>query len=266
MNETTGEIQPFRIDVPQAALDDLQGRLRHTRWPDVAPGDDWSYGVARSRVQELVRYWVDEYEWRQQKARLNAFAQGLTTIEGQRIHFLHAGSPEPDALPLVLTHGWPGSVVEFLGVIGPLIDPRAHGADPADAFHVVAPSLPGYGFSGPTTEEGWDSQRIARAWVELMHRLGYDRFGVQGGDWGSIVSPDIGRAAPDRVVGVHVNALVTPIPQDPSAMEALTDDERVRVELIRRWYRERSGYAAIQATRPPSPGVPAKRSLRSFVG
>ncbi|MCW2638333.1 MAG: putative hydrolase, partial [Dactylosporangium sp.] len=185
------DIHPFRIDVPEADLDDLRDRLSRTRWPDELPGVGWSYGVPLQRLKELTEYWRTKYDWRAYEAVLNDFPQFTTAIDGQNVHFLHVRSPEPDALPLILTHGWPGSVAEFLDVIRPLSDPRAHGGDPADAFHVVAPSIPGYGFSGPTTATGWDVPRIARAWAELMRRLGYQRYGAQGGDWGARISPEL---------------------------------------------------------------------------
>ena len=174
------EIRPFRIDVPQADLDDLRDRLARTRWPDELPGLGWSRGVPLAYLRQLAAYWADGYDWRKHEARLNQYPQFTTTIDGANIHFLHVRSPEPDALPLILTHGWPGSVVEFLKVIGPLSDPRAHGGDPADAFHLVIPSLPGYGLSGPTREPGWTTGRVARAWAQLMARLGYHRYGAQG--------------------------------------------------------------------------------------
>ncbi|MEV4089545.1 epoxide hydrolase, partial [Nonomuraea fuscirosea] len=174
-------IDPFRIDIPQADLDDLRDRLGRTRWPDELPGAGWSYGVPTSYARELAEYWRTTYDWRAQEAALNAYPQFTTEIDRQTVHFMHVRSPEPDALPLIITHGWPGSIAEFMKVIGPLTDPRAHGGDPADAFHVVAPSLPGFGFSGPTRETGWNLRRVARAWAELMRRLGYDRYGAQGG-------------------------------------------------------------------------------------
>ncbi|WP_308403675.1 epoxide hydrolase family protein [Streptomyces niphimycinicus] len=192
-------------------------------------------------------------DWRAQEARLNAFPQFTTEIDGQRGHFLHIRSPEPDALPLLITHGWPGSVAEFTEVIGPLTDPRGHGADPADAFHVVIPSLPGFAFSAPPREPGWGIRRIATAWTELMRRLGYERYGTQGGDFGSLISPEVARVAPSRVVGVHVNALVTVGAADPADLavpEELTPAERSRLAARERRYRELSGYAAIQGTRP----------------
>src|SRR5262249_11299974 len=170
------------------------------------PGVDWSRGVPVDSLRRLSDYLRTGYDWRRQEARLNGFPQFLTEVDGATVHFLHVRSPEPGALPLILTHGWPGSVVEFLDVIGPLADPRAHGGDPADAFHVVVPSIPGFGFSGPVHEAGWNVQRVARTWAELMRRLGYERYGAQGGDLGALVSPELGRIAPERVAGVHVNA------------------------------------------------------------
>ncbi|WP_332835808.1 epoxide hydrolase [Mycetocola zhujimingii] len=185
-------IRPFRVEVAQAQLDDLRRRLEVTRWPDELPGVGWSYGVPVGYLRDLAEYWRTSFDWRAWEATLNRFPQFTTTIDGQTIHFLHVRSPEPHALPLILTHGWPGSIVEFLHVLGPLTDPRSHGGDPADAFHVVAPSIPGFGFSGPTTEPGWNIERVARAWAELMARLGYDRYGAQGGDSGSVISPASG--------------------------------------------------------------------------
>jgi hypothetical protein len=205
-NSPDTEITAFHIDIPQAALDDLHGRLDAARWPDELPGVGWNYGIPLGYLRELAHYWRAEYDWREHEAALNKIPQFTTVIDGQRVHFLHVRSPEPDALPLVLTHGWPGSVVEFVDLIGPLTDPAAHGGDRADAFDVVVPALPGFGFSGPTREKGWNTARVAAAWAELMSRLGYSRYGAQGGDMGAFVSPELGRLAPDRVVGVHVNA------------------------------------------------------------
>jgi pimeloyl-ACP methyl ester carboxylesterase len=244
------EIRPFRIDIPQRDLDDLRERLARTRWPDQLPGVGWSYGVPLDHVKELARYWRDGYDWRRQEAELNGLPQFTTTIDGQNVHFLHVPSPEPGALPLILTHGWPGSVAEFLDVIGPLTDPRAHGGDAADAFHVVAPSTPGFAFSGPTAETGWGVPRIAAAWAELMSRLGYQRYGAQGGDFGSLISPELGRVDTPHVAGVHVNALVTAPSGDSDDMSGLTEGERARLQGLELWHRERSGYATIQATRP----------------
>jgi pimeloyl-ACP methyl ester carboxylesterase len=244
------DIRPYRIDIPQADLDDLHERLSRTRWPDSLPGVGWSYGVPVSRVKELADHWRTGYDWRAHEAELNAFPQFTTVIDGQDVHFLHVRSPEPDALPLILSHGWPSTVADFQRLVGPLTDPRAYGGDPADAFHVVAPSLPGYGFSGPTRETGWDVTRIARAWAALMGRLGYSSYGAQGGDWGARISPQLARVDPSHVAGVHANAFVALPSGDPAEMEGLTPTERERLAGLGRWREERSGYAQIQSTRP----------------
>ncbi|WP_018787173.1 epoxide hydrolase family protein [Micromonospora sp. CNB394] len=249
----TEEITPFRIDISQDRLDDLRNRLDQTCWPTPLPGDDWDTGVPTGWLRELTEHWRTGYDWRAAEAQLNVYPQFTTTIDGQRIHFLHVRSPEPDALPLVLTHGWPGSVVEFLDLIGPLTDPAAHGGEQSDAFHLVIPSLPGFGFSGPTVEAGWDTDRIARAWAELMRRLGYHRYGAHGGDIGAAVSPQLGRVAPDRVAGVHVNGGPGPMPPLPLAEEdlaTLSDVERDRIRRIEAFMQEEFGYIAIQSTRP----------------
>jgi pimeloyl-ACP methyl ester carboxylesterase len=257
MNEssrTDAEIRPFRIDIPQQDLDDLQNRLARTRLPDELPGVGWDYGAPLGYVQELAEYWRTGYDWRIWEAKLNSYPQFTTAIDAQNIHFLHVRSSEPDALPLILTHGWPGSVAEFMEIIGPLTDPRAHGGDPADAFHVVAPSLPGFGLSGPTRQAGWTEQRVAEAWAELMRRLGYERYGAQGGDVGAGVSPNVGRVAPDKVVGVHVNAATVGFmpfpPLEESELEELSDIEKARVERIGQFMGDMFGYAQIQSTRP----------------
>ena len=251
---TDTAIRPFRIGVPQADLDDLRERLQRTRWPDELPDIGWSRGVPLGYLHGLAAYWRDGYDWRKHEAALNEHPQFTTTIDGANVHFLHVRSPEPDALPLVLTHGWPGSVVEFLDVIGPLTDPRAHGGDPADAFHLVIPSIPGYGFSGPTHEAGWTTDRVAKAWAELMARLGYGRYGAQGGDWGALVSPELGRIDPDHVVGVHVNAATVGFipfgPVDPEELATFTGAEKTRLERLNRFLADMNGYFQIQATRP----------------
>ncbi|HEY1176168.1 MAG TPA: epoxide hydrolase [Phytomonospora sp.] len=243
--------RPFHLDVPEAELAHLRERVAATRWPGQMPGAGWSYGVEEGHLAELAAYWADGFDWRAQEARLNAHPQFTTVIDGQHLHYLHVASPEPDALPLILTHGWPGTVFDFLAVLGPLTDPRGHGGDPADAFDVVAPSLPGFAFSGPTGEPGWGSRRIARAWAELMAGLGYERYGAQGGDFGSAISADLARHAPDRVVGVHVNALAdSSSPFGPDELERLSPEERERAEDNAAWWRGHSGYAAQMSTRP----------------
>jgi pimeloyl-ACP methyl ester carboxylesterase len=244
------EVTPFRIDIPQDRLDDLRRRLADTRWPGELTGDGWDAGVPLGYLRGLADYWRTGYDWRAHEARLNEFPQFTTVIDGQPVHLLHVRSPEPAALPLILTHGWPGSIVEFMKIIGPLTDPARHGGDPADAFHVVAPSLPGFGFSSPLSAPGWNTGRVARAWAELMRRLGYDRYGAQGGDTGAIVSPELGRIEPDRVVGVHVNNLGTFPTGDPAELDGLTEADRARLALMTTWGREMTGYAILQATRP----------------
>jgi epoxide hydrolase len=247
---TTTDIAPFRVEVPQADLDDLRERLFRTRWPDELPSVGWDLGVPLDYLKGLTEYWATTYDWRSQEAALNELAQFITTIDDQNIHFLHVRSPEPEALPLLITHGWPGSIVEFLDIIGPLIDPAAHGGDAADAFHVIAPSIPGFGFSGPTHETGWDTARVARAWATLMSRLGYERYGAQGGDTGALVSPELGRVDPDHLIGIHVNNLLTFPSGQPGDLDNLSDAEQKRTKLMQRWQNEMSGYAAIQSTRP----------------
>ena len=247
---TIGDITPYTIDIPQADLDDLRERLARTRWPDALPGQGWDRGVDLDYLMGLAEYWRTGYDWRTWEARLNRFPQFTTTIDGANIHFLHVRSPEQDATPLILTHGWPGSIVEFIDVIEPLTNPRAHGGDPADAFHVVVPSLPGYGFSGPTTEGGWTPKRIANAWATLMARLDYDRYGAQGGDWGRQVSRLLGIVDADHVIGVHVNSAIGQV-IDWSAFEHGTDEERAAAQANQRYMFQLSGYMWIQATRPP---------------
>jgi pimeloyl-ACP methyl ester carboxylesterase len=244
------EIRPFRIDIPQADLDDLRERLARTRWPSEPAGIGWSRGVPVAYLQELAEYWRTTYDWREHEARLNQLPQFTTTVDGANLHFIHVRSPEPEATPLLLIHGWPGSVVEFLELVGPLTDPRAHGGDPADAFSVVVPSIPGFGFSGPLAETGWTHGRIAQAYTELMARLGYDRYGVQGGDVGAFEAPLVGRLAPDRVIGVHVNALVTFPSGDPAELAGLSEAEQQRLARMQHFQDQQMGYSHIQGTRP----------------
>jgi pimeloyl-ACP methyl ester carboxylesterase len=244
------DIRPFRIDMPERDIQSLRDRLAATRWPDELPGVGWGYGVPRKYLQGLADYWRNDYDWRAQEARLNEFPQFTTAIDGQNVHFVHVRSPEPDALPLIITHGWPGSIVEFMKVIGPLTNPRAHGGDPADAFHVVAPSIPGFGFSGPTNETGWNVARVARAWATLMARLGYDRYGAQGGDTGAMISPELGRIDREHVVGVHVNNLLAFPSGDPSELADLSESEQARLAYLQHYQQELSGYAIEQSTRP----------------
>ena len=247
--ENNSEIRPFTIDIPQADLDDLTDRLTRTRWAADLPDVGWSRGVPVSYLKGLAEYWRDGYDWRAHERELNSYPQFTTEIDGQNIHFLHVRSPEPDALPLILIHGWPGSIAEFSDVIGPLTDPRAHGGDPGDAFHLVIPSNPGTGFSGPTRAAGWDTNRVTRAYAELMNRLGYDRYGAQGGDTGAVVAPGLGRLNPDRVVGVHANGLsaFTEVSQDEAG---LTEAERARIKHLAHLRTEGAGYVMIQISRP----------------
>jgi epoxide hydrolase len=243
-------ITPFRIEVPGADLASLRDRLRRTRWPERETVDDWSQGVPLGYVQDLCRYWAEEYDWRATEARLNALPQFRTDLDGLGIHFIHVRSPHDGALPLVMSHGWPGSVVEFGKVIGPLTDPPAYGGDAADAFHVVCPSLPGYGFSDKPAEPGWGIERIARAWAGLMERLGYGRYVAQGSDWGTSITTSLGQQDPEHLAGIHV---VPPIaPPDPGA--GLTDQEQASLAALRHAQDHESGYSAEQSTKPQTLG------------
>jgi pimeloyl-ACP methyl ester carboxylesterase len=245
-------IQPFRVEVPQADLDDLRDRLGRTRWPGELPGAGWSRGVPLGYLKDLAEYWRDGYDWRKQEARLNQLPQFVTVVDGQPIHFLHVRSPESDALPLVVTHGYPSSVVEFLDLVGPLTDPRAHGGDPADAFHLVAPSLPGFGFSTPIKGAGWGNLfRVAGAFGELMARLGYDRYGAQGGDIGAGVSGMLGMLHPDRVTAVHLNGPVPAFPFGPPIdPQGLSEADEARARRFNQFQADGLGYLQLQATRP----------------
>jgi epoxide hydrolase len=239
---TGTELRPFKVHIPQSDLDDLADRLGRVRWPDELPGVDWSYGVPRGYVRELVDHWRTGYDWRAHEARLNELPHYTTEIEGQNIHFVHVRSPKPDALALVLTHGWPGSFLEFLDMIEPL----------SRDFHLVIPSIPGYGFSGPTHERGWDAARIARAWAELMRRLGYERYGAQGGDFGAGISLALGAVAPERVVGVHVNYL--PTRPDPDAGITFSETDEARLDKIRHLMANRPPYQALLVATPQTIG------------
>jgi epoxide hydrolase len=240
----------FRIDIPQADVDDLHRRLAATRWPAEMPGAGWERGVPLEYLKELAEYWRTTYDWRAAEAQLNKFPQFMTKIDGANVHFLHVRSPEPDAVPLIITHGWPGSVAEFVNVIEPLADPRAHGGDPADAFHLVIPAIPGFGFSGPTDEPGWNITRIASAWAELMRSLGYDRYIPQGGDIGAWISLTLAGLDFGHVLGAHVNFLITPPAGDPAHLASLSASDQDRLRLLAHFVADRSGYMKIQATRP----------------
>jgi pimeloyl-ACP methyl ester carboxylesterase len=246
------EITPFRIDIPDADIDDLRQRLRRTRWPDREPVTDWSQGIPLAYTRALCEYWLDGYDWPAAQDRLNSFPQYRTAIDGLDIHFIHVRSPHEDALPLVITHGWPGSVVEFGKVIGPLTDPVAHGGDAADAFHVVCPSLPGYGFSGKPAQPGWSTGRTADAWDQLMTRLGYPRYGAQGGDWGAQVTTGLGMNHGDHLAGIHLNMPIA-FP-DPATADDLTNREKAALASMDHYAQWDSGYSKQQSTRPQTVG------------
>ncbi len=247
------EIRPFTLAIPDSELDDLRRRIDLTRWPEREPVDDWSQGAPLAAVRDLVAYWRDGYDWRRCEARLNGFGQFITEIDGLDIHFIHVRSPHPGAVPLVLTHGWPGSVIEFMDTIEPLADPVAHGGRAEDAFHVVVPSLPGYGFSGKPVATGWNVERIARAWTELMRRLGYgERWFAQGGDWGAIMTSVLAGQAPEGLAGVHVNM---PVARLTAEDRTDTSPEAQRAFAAGANYKKwESGYSTIQSTRPQTIG------------
>src|SRR6187549_2638384 len=247
-----GEIRSFRVDMPADAIADLRRRVAATRWPTMELVADRSQGVQSATTQELARYWATDYDWRACEARLNALPQFTTEIDGIEIHFIHVRSRHENALPLIMTHGWPGSVIELLDTVGPLTDPTAHGGAPEDAFHLVLPSLPGYGFSGEPAELGWENGRIAGAWAELMHRLGYTRYVAQGGDVGAAVTDAMGRQAPAGLAGIHMNLLVTAL--SGGAMPAETEQERAALEQTKTFRATGFGYFLEQATRPQTIG------------
>jgi len=255
--ETRPEVRDFRIDVPEEELVDLRRRILATRWPEKEPVEDQSQGVQLATIQELARYWAEEYDWRKCEQKLNALPHFITEIDGLDIHFIHVRSEHEDALPLIVTHGWPGSVIEQLKIIDPLTNPTAHGASASDAFHLVIPSMPGYGFSGKPTTTGWDPVRIARAWTVLMKRLGYTRFVAQGGDWGGVVVDMMGVEAPPELIGIHTN-MPGAVPPDVSeaiqsggpAPSGLSDEERGRYEKLKDFFATDVAYALEMGTRP----------------
>jgi epoxide hydrolase len=253
-------IQSFKLNIPQAALDDLQYRLAHAQFPDQLPHEGWTQGVPLDYLKKLVEYWRTNYDWRKQEARLNVFPQFTTEIDGQTIHFLHVRSPEPDAMPLLMLHGYPSSIVEFMEIIQPLTNPRAHGGNPKDAFHIVAPSLPGFGFSIPIKQAEWEIHRTAKAFAELMNRLGYQRYFAHGGDIGAGVTGEFGTYAPDNIVAVHVNTDPTAIAligmpiADPNDDPTLSEGEKARMNDLRAYQAAGTGYLQIQTTRPQTLG------------
>jgi pimeloyl-ACP methyl ester carboxylesterase len=243
------EVRPFRIDVPGEVLDDLRARLAGTRWPEAECVDDWSQGMPLAYTRELAAYWADGYDWRSREAALNRFDQFVTEIDGLDIHFVHQRSRHDDALPLVITHGWPGSIVEFHKVIEPLVNPAS--GRPEDAFHVVCPALPGYGFSGKPTRAGWGVEKIAQAWQTLMGRLSYDRYGAQGGDWGAAVTTQMGRNG-GHCVAIHLNMPIAPTLVEPGADP--TPDEQRAIAALAHYRDWDSGYSTQQSTRPQTLG------------
>lgn len=248
----TDAVRPFRFDVAEAALDDLRARLANTRWPEREAVDDWSQGIPLDYLQTVCTYWRDEYDWRRCEAELNALPQFVTTIDGLDIQFMHVRSPHKHALPMVMTHGWPGSVVEFLKVVGPLTDPERHGGRAEDAFHLVCPTLPGFGFSGKPARHGWHIERIGRAWGQLMARLGYARWVAQGGDWGAAVTTSIALTETDRCIAMHTNMpLLSP---SPALRENLTDYEKDALAGHKHYFDWDSGYSKQQSTRPQTLG------------
>lgn len=248
---TTPSVVPFRVKVPNGAIEDLRTRLDLTRWPEAETTGDWRQGVRLDWLRDLAGYWAADYEWRRCEQRINAFPQYTTTIDDLEIHFIHRPSPVADAVPLLMTHGWPGSIVEFLDVIDALADP-SQSAEGGPAFHVVCPSLPGFGFSAHPSRTGWGPERVAAAWTRLMTRLGYERFFVQGGDWGAFVSTAMAERFPDRVAGVHVNMPVAP--PDPATADDYTPAEQRALADIEQMSRTGRGYSAIQSTRPQTIG------------
>jgi pimeloyl-ACP methyl ester carboxylesterase len=250
--ETATDVRPFQVEIPEEELAELRRRIEATRWPSSELVDDRSQGVQLATMRELARYWTTEYDWRKCEDRLNALPQFITEIDGVDIHFIHVRSPHDDALPLIMTHGWPGSVVELLETVGPLTDPTAHGGTPEDAFHLVLPSLPGYGFSGEPTELGWESGRIAQAWAELMNRIGYRRYVAQGGDVGAAVTDAMGRQAPKGLLGIHINLLIAAVGRED--LPAESEQERAAHDAVNTFTTDGFGYFLEQSTRPQTIG------------
>ncbi|MGE3598824.1 MAG: epoxide hydrolase family protein, partial [Dehalococcoidia bacterium] len=246
----TQAVRPFTIQVPESVLDDLRARLRQTRWPGEVPGTGWTYGTNLAYLRELVQYWLDEYDWRTHEAALNRLPQFLATVDGLQVHFVHVRGNGPNPIPLIISHGWPGSFVEMVEVIGPLADPAAYGGDPADAFDVIVPSLPGYGFSQPASEPGMTPRRIGDLFVKLMTDvLGYPRFAAQGGDWGSVITAAMARNHPDTLIGIHLNMLGAR-PNTGPGTPPLTEEEQAFLKSAETWRDEETGYQRIQGTRP----------------
>jgi pimeloyl-ACP methyl ester carboxylesterase len=251
--DTATEIKPFHVEIPEEKIDDLRRRIGATRWPTKELVPDRSQGVQLETLQELARYWETDYDWRKAEARLNALPQFTTRIDGVDIHFIHVKSRHENALPLIMTHGWPGSIIELLETVGPLTDPTSHGGKAEDAFDLVLPSLPGYGFSGEPTEVGWDPGHTGRAWAELMHRLGYARYAAQGGDLGAIVTDAMGRQAPEGLLGIHINLLITTLGA-PTPPPGDTEEERAALDAINTFTTSGFGYFLEQSTRPQTIG------------
>jgi microsomal epoxide hydrolase len=247
-------METFRIAIPDADLDDLRGRLAATRWPDEGHSPGWERGVPQEYLRDLADYWQHEYDWRAAEAELNRFPQYTTEIDGARVHFLHVRSPEPGAMPLLITHGWPGSFVEFSQIIEPLTNPRAHGGRPSDAYHLVIPTIPGFGFSGPVRAPGWSIPRVAGAWAQLMAQLGYQRYATHGGDLGAWINHVLAAIDAEHVVGSHVSFLITPPGPDPADLAGLTQVEMGRLGLLARFAGDLSGYMKLQSTRPQTVG------------
>ncbi|MEH0982469.1 epoxide hydrolase family protein [Micromonospora sp. CPCC 205556] len=264
LTRTTTDVRPFRVEFPESDLEALRARIAATRWPEKQTVDDQSQGVPLETSQALARYWEKEYDWRKVEARLNSVPNFMTEIDGLDIHFLHIRSKHDDALPLIVTHGWPGSIIEQLKIVGPLTDPTAHGADASDAFHLVIPSLPGFGFSGQPTEPGWGPERIASAWIELMSRLGYSRFAAQGGDWGALITDVMALQAPEKLIGIHTNMPGVVPPEIDTLLQSditgagnalaelpadLSAEERRTCEQLNFFWKH-SAYALMMGTRP----------------